>query len=196
MPVAGCCAADAMSPSCVGRSRRPHGRAAPSSGDAWQRSGVAALGLWPDPAGVSIASGTVRLGVYPTVHDGRDSVRLALHLDATIARTRTRGGLMRLAALALPQQHALVRRNAAARSRAHALAGCCRSRQRYLRRDRGPGGGDGGARRRSAAARAKRSSPRDWRQAAAGSRRPAMTSSGWCAPWRRASRRRDRRSMP
>jgi ATP-dependent helicase HrpA len=51
--------------------------------------------------------------MYPTVLDEGSSVRLGLHPDAATATALTRSGLVRLAALALPQQHDLVRRNAA-----------------------------------------------------------------------------------
>ena len=83
-------------------------------GDPWQRSGVRRWEFGRIPPELSVASGAVRLGMYPTVEDQKDSVSLGLHLDAASARVRTRAGLTRLAALALPQQHALVRRNAAA----------------------------------------------------------------------------------
>ena len=62
---------------------RPHGCVQAEPGDAWQRSGVRRWDFGPIPPELSIASGTVRLGVYPTVQDEGDSVRLALHLDAT-----------------------------------------------------------------------------------------------------------------
>ncbi len=87
---------------------------AAGSDDPWQRSGVRRWDFGSIPPELAVASGAVRLGMYPTVEDCRDSVSLGLHLDPAIARMRTRGGLMRLAALALSQQHALVRRNAAA----------------------------------------------------------------------------------
>jgi ATP-dependent helicase HrpA len=83
------------------------------SGDPWQRSGVRRWDFGPIPHELSVASGGVRLGMYPTVEDRGDSVSLGLHLDGASARVRTRAGLARLAALTLPQQHALVRRNAA-----------------------------------------------------------------------------------
>ena len=81
--------------------------------DAWQRHSVRRWDFGLIPRELSIASDKVRLAMYPTVVDEGDSVRLALHLDATTAKALTRAGLTRLAALALPQQHALVRRNAA-----------------------------------------------------------------------------------
>ncbi len=51
--------------------------------------------------------------MHPTVEDRADSVSLGLHPKAATAEAITRTGLTRLAALTLPQQHALVRRNAA-----------------------------------------------------------------------------------
>jgi ATP-dependent helicase HrpA len=89
---------------------------APSAqpGDAWHGTGIRHWDFGPIPPQVSVARGAVRLTTYPSVEDRNDSVTLGLHLDPEIARVLTRGGLMRLASLAAPQQHALVRRNAAA----------------------------------------------------------------------------------
>jgi len=86
---------------------------APDASDAWQRSGVRRWDFGPIPPALTIASGGIRLRMYPTVLDEGSSVRLGLHPDAATAGALTRDGLVRLAALALPQQHDLVRRNAA-----------------------------------------------------------------------------------
>ena len=81
--------------------------------EGWQRSGVRRWDFGPIPPELTVATGAVRLRMFPMVVDEGSSVRLGLHLDAGAAAVLTRGGLTRLAALALPQQHTLVRRNAA-----------------------------------------------------------------------------------
>ncbi|HSD53521.1 MAG TPA: ATP-dependent RNA helicase HrpA [Burkholderiales bacterium] len=85
----------------------------PAPADGWQRSGVRRWDFGDLPAEIVVVRDGVRLGMYPSVEDRGDSVSLALHARAATAETCTRRGLTRLAALALPQQHALVRRNAA-----------------------------------------------------------------------------------
>jgi ATP-dependent helicase HrpA len=81
--------------------------------DAWQRDGVRRWDFGPLPATLTVQSGGYTLRMYPTVEDRGSTVSLGLHPRAEAASRLTRGGLIRLAALALPQQHALVRRNAA-----------------------------------------------------------------------------------
>jgi ATP-dependent helicase HrpA len=83
-------------------------------GDGWQRSGVRRWDFGDMPTEILVLRDGVRLRMYPTVEDRGDSVSLGLELRAATAEVCTRRGLTRLAALALPQQHALVRRNAAA----------------------------------------------------------------------------------
>jgi ATP-dependent helicase HrpA len=63
---------------------------------------------------VPLQSGGLRLTAYPGLQDQGSSVRLKLYMSAAASSEATRGGLMRLAALAVPQQHELVRRQLAA----------------------------------------------------------------------------------
>jgi ATP-dependent helicase HrpA len=55
----------------------------------------------------------LQLRAYPGLQDEGTSVRLHLFTSATVAERATHGGLLRLAALAVPQQHELVRRQLA-----------------------------------------------------------------------------------
>jgi ATP-dependent helicase HrpA len=156
------------------------------SPDAWQRSGVRRWDFGPIPPALTIASGGIRLRMYPTVLDEGGSVRLGLHPDAATAGALTRDGLVRLAALALPQQHDLVRCNAAGdRELALWLAAAGFGREVF----------DEARRPRGAVAVLdenplpwmKPGSRRDWTPAAAGSRRQATRPSWWCAQWRAVS---------
>ena len=81
--------------------------------DSWQRDGVRRWDFGPLPGTLTVQSGGYTLRMYPTVEDRGSTVSLGLHPRAEAASGLTRGGLIRLAALALPQQHGLVRRNAA-----------------------------------------------------------------------------------
>ncbi len=72
----------------------------------WDFAGI------PDEVSVRIAGVSVRM--HPGVEDTGDAVRLRLYPGAAQAELATREGVARLAALALPQQHDLVRRNCAA----------------------------------------------------------------------------------
>ncbi len=81
---------------------------------AWEREGVRRWDFGDIPAELRVESGGVTLRVFPAVEDARSSVRLRLCADAGQARSLTHDGIVRLAALAMPQQHELVRRTAAA----------------------------------------------------------------------------------
>ena len=65
------------------------------------------------PDEVTVRSSGLRLRAFPGVQDEGSSVRLHLFTSAAAAERATRGGLLRLAALAVPQQHDLVRRQLA-----------------------------------------------------------------------------------
>jgi ATP-dependent helicase HrpA len=82
--------------------------------NAWQRAGVRRWDFGSLPPELTVESGGVRLRMFPTVEDHGGTVSLGLHPRAEEARRLTRDGLTRLAALALPQQHELVRRKGAA----------------------------------------------------------------------------------
>jgi ATP-dependent helicase HrpA len=65
------------------------------------------------PEELRVASGRVNLRLYPGLEDAGSAVRLRLFPDAAVARTATVHGVVRLAALAMPQQHDLVMRQCA-----------------------------------------------------------------------------------
>jgi ATP-dependent helicase HrpA len=79
----------------------------------WERSGVCAWDFEDIPDEVIVRSSGLRLRAFPGVQDQGSSVRLHLFTSAAAAERATRGGLLRLAALAVPQQHDLVRRQLA-----------------------------------------------------------------------------------
>jgi ATP-dependent helicase HrpA len=76
----------------------------------WERAGVRSWDFGAIPAEVTVRSGRLRLRAYPGLKDEDQSVRLRLFTSAAVARRSTRDGLVRLAALAVPQQTDLVRR--------------------------------------------------------------------------------------
>jgi ATP-dependent helicase HrpA len=65
------------------------------------------------PQSVSVPSGSLMLRLHPGVEDVETAVRLKLFTSADAAGKRTRQGVVRLAALALPQQREMVRRRLA-----------------------------------------------------------------------------------
>jgi ATP-dependent helicase HrpA len=80
----------------------------------WERSGLRSWDFGDLPPEVEVRSGGLRLRAYPGLEDQGTGVRLRLYTSAAAAERATRAGLVRLAALAVPQQHDLVRRNLAA----------------------------------------------------------------------------------
>lgn len=66
------------------------------------------FGAIPDEVVVRTAG--VQLRMYPAVEDTGPAVRLCLFPDRTLAELATRDGIVRLASLAMPQQHDCVRR--------------------------------------------------------------------------------------
>ncbi|HSQ70455.1 MAG TPA: ATP-dependent RNA helicase HrpA, partial [Steroidobacteraceae bacterium] len=93
------------------------GRAAASAagrGGRWQRSGVRSWDFGELPEQCVVESGGLKLTLYPGIADEGSSARLELFASAAQARRATRRGVVRLAALALPQQRDLVLRQVAA----------------------------------------------------------------------------------
>ena len=80
----------------------------------WERAGVRAWDYGDIPAEVTVRSGGLRLRAWPGLQDQDDAVRLRLFTSPALAMRSTHGGLVRLAALALPQQHEMVRQTLAA----------------------------------------------------------------------------------
>ena len=80
----------------------------------WERTGLRAWDFGDLPAEIALRSAGVQLRAYPGLQDDGASVRLRLFSSAAAAQRATRRGVVRLAALALAQQHDLVRRQLAA----------------------------------------------------------------------------------
>ena len=80
----------------------------------WQRSGVRSWDFGELPEECVVENGGLKLRLYPGIDDEGSSARLELYASAERARRTTRRGLVRLAALALPQQRDLVLREIAA----------------------------------------------------------------------------------
>ncbi|HEX6571946.1 MAG TPA: ATP-dependent RNA helicase HrpA [Steroidobacteraceae bacterium] len=93
----------------VSVSAAPFGEAATE----WERGGVRSWEFGDIPVEVTVRQAGLRLRAYPGVQDEGTSVRLVLYTSPAAALRATRGGLLRLAALAVPQQHELVRRQLA-----------------------------------------------------------------------------------
>ncbi len=98
------------------RSLKVAGRAAAAAagrGRQWQRSGVRSWDFGELPEQCVVESGGLKLRLYPGIADEGSSARLELFPSAARARRATRRGVVRLAALALPQQRDLVLRQVA-----------------------------------------------------------------------------------
>ena len=78
---------------------------------AWARVGVRQWDFADWPVETTIRSGRLQLRAYPGIQDEGASVRLHLFTTEGGARRASRAGIVRLAALALPQQHELARRH-------------------------------------------------------------------------------------
>ena len=83
-------------------------------GSAWNRDGLRRWDFGEIPPEVSVRIAGVSVRMYPSIEDTGDAVRLRLLPGATQAECATRDGVTRLAALAMPQQHDLVRRSCGA----------------------------------------------------------------------------------
>jgi len=94
--------------------RVPASRAArPHAGHGWERDGVRRWDFGDLPRDLRVASGRVTLRMFPGIEDAGSAVRLRLYPTAEMADAATRHGVVRLAALAGPQQHDLVARQCA-----------------------------------------------------------------------------------
>jgi ATP-dependent helicase HrpA len=82
-------------------------------GNAWNRDGLRRWDFGEIPADVSVRIAGVSVRMYPAIEDAGDAIRLRLLPSAAQATRATRDGVTRLAALAMPQQHELVRRSCA-----------------------------------------------------------------------------------
>jgi ATP-dependent helicase HrpA len=78
---------------------------------AWERVGVRQWDFAAWPVETTVRSGRLQLRAYPGIQDEGASVRLHLFTTEGGARRASRAGVVRLAALALPQQHELARRH-------------------------------------------------------------------------------------
>ncbi len=83
-------------------------------GSAWNRDKLRRWDFGEIPAEVTVRIAGVSVRMHPGIEDTGDAVRLMLFPGATQATRATRDGVTRLAALAMPQQHDLVRRSCAA----------------------------------------------------------------------------------
>jgi ATP-dependent helicase HrpA len=87
---------------------------APAASDfKWERVGVRQWDFDEWPHETTMRSGRLQLRAFPGIQDEGASVRLHLFTTEGGARRASRAGIVRLAALALPQQHELARRLAA-----------------------------------------------------------------------------------
>ena len=98
------------------RRLRVAGHAVPTTagGHAWEREGVRRWDFGELPAEVRVRSAGVVLRMFPGIEDAGAAARLRLYPNPGLALSQSRAGVMRLAALAMPQQHDLVRRSCAA----------------------------------------------------------------------------------
>jgi len=85
----------------------------PGRSDEWERDDVRRWDFGDLPKERRVASGSVMLRMFPGLEDRGNAVRLHLFADAASAEAATRHGVVRLAALLLPQQHQLVARQCA-----------------------------------------------------------------------------------
>ena len=83
----------------------------PDSPVTWERDGVRRWDFGDLADEQRVPSGRLVLRLHPGIEDAGGAVRLRLFPTAQAAQAATRGGVVRLAALALPQQHELVSRH-------------------------------------------------------------------------------------
>jgi ATP-dependent helicase HrpA len=76
----------------------------------WERVGVRRWDFETWPAETTVTSGRLQLRAYPGLQDDGASVRLHLFTTPGAAGRASHAGVVRLAALAMPQQHELARR--------------------------------------------------------------------------------------
>ncbi len=87
--------------------------ARPDAAHDWERAGVKRWDFGDLPVEMRVTSGRVTLRMYPGIEDTGGAVRLRLFPSAATAAGASLHGVVRLAALALPQQHDLVARQCA-----------------------------------------------------------------------------------
>ena len=87
--------------------------ARPEATHGWGREGVKRWDFGELPQELRVASGRVTLRMYPGIEDAGNSVHLRLFPNPGAAAAATVHGVVRLAALAMPQQHDLVVRQCA-----------------------------------------------------------------------------------
>jgi len=85
----------------------------PAASHGWERDGVRRWDFGDLPTELRVPSAGVSLRLFPGLEDAGGATRLRLFPTAAAARTATRWGVVRLAALAMPQQHELVARRCA-----------------------------------------------------------------------------------
>jgi ATP-dependent helicase HrpA len=111
------------------RDLRVSGASVPAAqpGHPWERDGVRRwdFGEIPDELRVRMAGLAVRM--YPGIEDSGTTVRLRLYPVAGQARAKSRAGVVRLAALAMPQQCDYLRQSCAADREFSLLAASCGS---------------------------------------------------------------------
>jgi ATP-dependent helicase HrpA len=81
---------------------------------AWERESVRRWDFGEIPGEISVQSHGLRLRMYPGLEDAGTSVRLRLYARQVAAQRHTREAVVRLAALAMPQQYDKVRRTLSA----------------------------------------------------------------------------------
>ena len=79
-------------------------------GGTWARDGVRRWDFGEVPQELKVMTAGVTLRMFPAIEDAGAAVRLRLYPDVARARQLSRDGVIRLAALSMPQQHDLVRR--------------------------------------------------------------------------------------
>jgi ATP-dependent helicase HrpA len=87
--------------------------ARPDATHGWEREGVKRWDFGDLPDELRVASGRITLRLFPGIEDTGGAVRLRLFPNAAVAAAATVRGLVRLAALAMTQQHDLVARQCA-----------------------------------------------------------------------------------
>lgn len=80
---------------------------------AWERESLRRWDFGDLPAQVEMETHGVRIKAFPGLQDDGTSARLRLFDDEVRARSATRAGIVRLATLAVPQQHDLIQRRLA-----------------------------------------------------------------------------------
>ena len=80
----------------------------PDTASVWERDGLRRWDFGDLPQELRVASGRVTLRMYPGIEDTGSAARLRLFPGAEAAEAATRRGVVRLAALAMPQQFDLV----------------------------------------------------------------------------------------